>query len=219
MKRIPALMDGYRIFRSRTFSANRGLYRDLVAHGQSPRTMIVSCCDSRVSPTTIFNAKPGELFMVRNVANLVPPYEPHGDYHGTSAALEFAVTGLQVEHIVVLGHAYCGGVKAFLDGLYGAETEPEYRFITRWMSMLRPAMSRLPGGDAPRDPDNRQRAVEQASILNSLANVETFPFVQARLKAGTLALHGAWFDIERGLLLEFDPETDTFAALDDETPP
>lgn len=216
LRRIPHLFDGYQTFRTKTFPANRELYRDLVAHGQSPRTMIVSCCDSRVNPTTIFNAKPGELFMVRNVANLVPPYEPHGDYHGTSAALEFAVTGLRVAHIVVLGHAYCGGVKAFLDGLYGVENESEYRFITRWMSMLRPAMSRLPGGDAPRDPDKRQRAVEQASILNSLANVETFPFVQAGLKAGTLALHGAWFDIERGLLLEYDPEAGTFAALDDE---
>ena len=131
MKHIRDLMDGYKSFRTRTFPANRTLYQDLVKHGQSPRVMIISCCDSRVEPTVILNSRPGELFMVRNVANLVPPYEPHGDYHGTSAALEFAVTGLKVEHVIVLGHAYCGGVKAFLDGLYGQDQGSEYRFITR----------------------------------------------------------------------------------------
>ena len=213
MKRISALMDGYRVFRSQTFPAQRQLYRDLVERGQSPRVMIIACCDSRVDPATILNTRPGDLFMVRNVANLVPPYEPHGDYHGTSAALEFAVAGLKIEHIIVLGHAYCGGVKAFLDGLYGAEAESEYRFISRWMSMLRPAMTRLAGAPALRDADDRQRALEQASIVNSLANLETFPFIQARLKAGTLALHGAWFDIERGLLLEYDAESGAYAPL------
>ncbi len=214
MKRIADLMDGYRRFRAQTFPANRTLYRELVERGQSPRVMIVSCCDSRVEPSTIFSARPGELFMVRNVANLVPPYEPHGDYHGTSAALEFAVTGLQVEHIVVLGHAYCGGVKAFLGGLYGTESDTEYRFISRWMSMLRPAMARLPGADTLRDPNDRQRALEQASIVNSLANLETFPFVQARIRSGALRVHGAWFDIERGLLLEYDADANAYAPLE-----
>ncbi len=214
MKRISSLMDGYRLFRSQTFPAQRQLYRDLVERGQSPRVMIVACCDSRVDPATILNTRPGDLFMVRNVANLVPPYEPHGDYHGTSAALEFAVTGLEVEHVIVLGHAYCGGVKAFLDGLYGADAEPQYRFITRWMSLLRPAMKGLAKAGTPHDADDRQRALEQASIVNSLANLESFPFIQARLKAGTLALHGAWFDIERGLLLEYDAESGAYTPLE-----
>ena len=214
MKHIPALMDGYRSFRSQTFPAKRQLYRDLVEHGQSPRVMIVACCDSRVDPAIILNAKPGDLFMVRNVANLVPPYEPHGDYHGTSAALEFAVTGLKIEHVVVLGHAFCGGVKAFLDGLYGGEADPELRFISRWMSLLRPAMTRLQSANTSHNPHDRQHALEQASVVNSLANLETFPFVQAQLKAGTLALHGAWFDIEKGLLLEYDRRSDDFAPLE-----
>jgi carbonic anhydrase len=214
MKSISSLMDGYREFRSRTFPAQRQLYRDLVEHGQSPHVMIVSCCDSRVDPAVILNTKPGELFMVRNVANLVPPYEPHGDYHGTSAALEFAVTGLKVEHVIVLGHAYCGGVKAFLDGLYDPEVKSESRFIAGWMSLLRPAMKCLAGAENLPSAGDRQRALEQASVANSLANLETFPFVQARLKAGTLALHGAWFDIERGLLMEYDAESGRYAPLE-----
>jgi carbonic anhydrase len=213
MKQIRDLMDGYKTFRTRTFPANRTLYQDLVKHGQSPRVMIVSCCDSRVEPTVILNSRPGELFMVRNVANLVPPYEPHGDYHGTSAALEFAVTGLKVEHVIVLGHAYCGGVQAFLNDLYGQDQSSEYRFISRWMSLLRPAMTKLQGADAPRDPAARQRALEQASIVHSLANLETFPFVRAQVEAGKLNLHGAWFDIERGLLLEYDPASRNYVAL------
>ena len=212
MKNIPHLYDGYRSFRAETFPANRGLYRDLVAHGQSPRVMVISCCDSRVDPTTIFNARPGELFMVRNVANLVPPYEPQGEYHGTSAALEFAVTGLQVEHIVVLGHAFCGGVKAFLEGLYGPD--PERPFITRWMSLLGPALTHLSETSAMRDAEEARRALELASVKHSLANLKTFPFVKERMADGRLALHGAFFDIERGLLLEYDPAADAYVAVD-----
>ncbi len=211
MKRIPSLMDGYRVFRSKTFPAQRRLYRDLVERGQSPRAMIVSCCDSRVDPSTIFHAPPGELFLVRNVANLVPPYEPKGEYHGTSAALEYAVTGLEVEHIVVLGHAYCGGVKSFLEGLYSPDSERP--FITRWMSLLAPTLTHLSESGALRDADEARHALELASVVNSLANLETFPFIQARLKAGTLTLHGAWFDIERGLLMEYDAESGAYAPL------
>ena len=216
MKNIQELLDGYREFRSQTFPANQELYRDLVEHGQSPRVMIISCCDSRVDPAVILNTKPGDLFMVRNVANIVPPYDPHGDNHSTSAALEFAVTGLKVAHIMVLGHAHCGGVKSFLAGLQGAATgaEAEHSFISRWMTLLRPAMAHLQAAGAPCDPKDRQRALEHASIINSLANLETFPFVRERLDDGTLALHGAWFDIERGLLLAYDPATKSFLALD-----
>ena len=214
MKRIPSLMEGYRTFRTTTFPANRALYRDLVAHGQSPRVMVIACCDSRVDPPTIFNARPGELFMVRNVANLVPPYEPQGEFHGTSAALEFAVTGLRVEHIVVLGHAFCGGVKAFLEGLYGPD--PDRPFITRWMSLLGPAITHLSESGALRDAEEARRALELASVKHSLANLRSFPFIEERVADGGLALHGAFFDIERGLLLEYDPAADAYVALDDD---
>lgn len=212
MKSVPHLYDGYRTFRSLTFPANRQLYRELVTRGQSPRVMIVSCCDSRVDPATIFSAQPGELFMVRNVANLVPPYEPQGEFHGTSAALEFAVTGLNVEHVLVLGHAYCGGVKAFLEGLYGPD--PDRPFITRWMSLLGPALAHLSDSGALRDAEPARRALELASVKLSLANLLSFPFVKERVADGRLALHGAFFDIERGLLLEYDPAVDAYVAVD-----
>lgn len=211
---VPALSNGYRTFRTETFPANRALYRDLVEHGQAPKVMIVACCDSRVDPTAIFSARPGELFIVRNVANLVPPYGPHGEHHGTSAALEFAVTGLEVEHVLVMGHAFCGGVKAFLDGLYGAEAGPDRAFIAKWMSLLRPAMGHLPPTEELRDPAARQRALERASVVNSLANLETFPFVKDRVAQGRLALHGAHFDIETGVLWFHDPARGVFIPLE-----
>ncbi|MCK5551037.1 MAG: carbonic anhydrase, partial [Hyphomicrobiaceae bacterium] len=116
MRDVPALVNGYRRFQSNLNRPETDLYRSLAEEGQAPKTMVIACCDSRVDPAAIFNAGPGELFVVRNVANLVPPFEPHGDYHGTSAALEFAVNGLGVETILVMGHARCGGVRAFLDG-------------------------------------------------------------------------------------------------------
>ena len=212
MKNVSSLMDGYRTFRSQTFPANRQLYRDLVKHGQSPRAMIISCCDSRVDPSTIFNARPGELFMVRNVANLVPPYEPQGEFHGTSAALEFAVTGLEVKHIVVLGHAFCGGVKAFLEGLYSPD--PDRPFITRWMSLLSPALKHLSENGALREAEDAWRALELASVRHSLTNLLSFPFIESRVREGRLTLHGAFFDIENGVLMEYNPETDEYASLD-----
>ena len=216
MKRLQKQLAGYRVFRSQVFPANQGLYRDLVEHGQSPRVMIISCCDSRVDPGIIMNAEPGDIFMVRNVANIVPPYDPQGDNHSTSAALEYAVTELKVAHIVVLGHAFCGGVKAFLDKFHDPEAVPDYTFISRWMALLHPAMEHLQVEGAPTESKARQRALEQASIVNSLANLKSFPFVRARVDDGTLILHGAWFDIERGLIMEYKSSSKSFVALDAE---
>lgn len=209
---VPSLMDGYRAFRAETFPANRGLYRQLVERGQSPRVMVIACCDSRVAPTTIFNARPGELFVVRNVANLIPPCEPYGDYDGTSAALEFAVTGLKVDHVVVLGHAFCGGVQEFLEGLYGSKAPTG--FIAKWISLLRPAMAGMADAETPLDTAARLRALERASVVNSLANLETFPFVKDRLVDGGLAIHGAHFDIETGTIWRYDPAGKTYVPLD-----
>ena len=213
MTQTAPLMDGYRAFRSETFPANRQLYRDLVEHGQSPRVMIVSCCDSRAAPTTIFNAKPGELFVVRNVANLVPPCEPDGDYHGISAALEFAVLGLKVEHIMVLGHAGCGGVKAFLDGLSGPN--PDLPFITKWVSQLKPASARISLDLEEQGAEDRQRAMEQASIVASIDNLRTFPVIGERVAQGTIALHGAYFDIASGTLSVYDAGRGRFIEVDE----
>ncbi|MBM3525519.1 MAG: carbonic anhydrase, partial [Alphaproteobacteria bacterium] len=178
--------------------------------GQTPSIMVIACCDSRVDPATIFSAGPGELFVVRNVANLVPPWEPHGDYHGTSAALEFAVTSLGVRDIVVLGHGQCGGIGAFLANLHGRGASGG--FIGKWMSLLNAAR-----GEALRtaaeSPDELQRALEFAGIRQSLDNLRTFPFVREGLDNGSLRLHGGWFAIASGKLLAMDQSSGVFEPV------
>jgi carbonic anhydrase len=186
------LTQGYRAFVGRRFAGERSRYELLAETGQRPEIMVIGCVDSRVSPEVIFDAAPGELLVVRNVANLVPPYEPHRDsQHGTSAALEFGVQVLRVRHIVVLGHASCGGIRAFVD-----EQEPlsPGDFIVRWMSQIAPAAARL----APRaedDGDAYRRRLEFASVEFSLRNLMTFPCVRLLVERGKLALHAAYFGI------------------------
>ena len=191
------LLDGYGGFRARRLPADAAHYRELAERGQQPEIMIVGCCDSRAAPETVFETAPGELFVHRNVANLVPPHDPDGAYHGTSAAIEFAVTGLKVRHIVVMGHGRCGGVAAFLAGSPAGGD-----FIGKWISLMSPAAALIAAsaGDAA----ERQRAMEFASIRTSLDNLAAFPFVRAQRDAGHLALHGAWFDISTGALLILD---------------
>lgn len=173
--------------------------------------MIIGCCDSRVSPEVIFDAAPGEMFVVRNVANLVPPYEPDNvSHHGTSAALEFAVQALKVKHIVVLGHAHCGGIRAF-----AGETEPlsPGDFIGKWMELVAPAAERLgprPDGEAEQD---YLRKLEFAAIENSLANLMTFPCVRILVEKGRLALHGAFFGVATGHLFVRDPDSGVFTPV------
>jgi len=163
--------------------------------------MIVGCCDSRAAPETVFDAAPGELFVHRNVANLVPPHAPDGAYHGTSAAIEYAVTALGVRHVVVMGHGRCGGVAAFLD-----RAQPVGDFIGKWISLIAPAEPLVVAAAEA----ERQQAMEFASVRLSLANLATFPFVQDRLANGSLTLHGAWFDIGSGELKVLDPATGAF---------
>jgi carbonic anhydrase len=203
------LIEGYRKFRQGRLAAEQERYRILAETGQRPETMIVGCCDSRVAPEVIFDAGPGELFVVRNVANLVPPYAPTGLPHGVSAALEFAVEGLRVGHIVVLGHARCGGIRA-----YAAKESPlsSGDFIGEWMSLIAPAAARIrpPGAHPP--PDYLTR-LEQAAIFNSLANLMTFPFVRAPVEQDRLRLHAAYFDVATGALAISDPASGGFAAV------
>jgi len=208
---IPELVEGYRTFFNGRYQEQAALYNSLATRGQAPKTMIVACCDSRVDPATVFSAGPGQLFVVRNVANLVPPFEPDGEYHGTSAALEFAVTGLEVENVVVMGHARCGGVRAFLDGHYGSPTAGS--FIGKWMSILRPAGDEVLAemGGAPIE--RQQEALEHASIRHSLGNLETFPFVRERLEQNRLRLRGAYFGIASGVLQALDPESGAFMPV------
>ena len=202
-----ALADGYRAFMGGRFVADSQRYLELAQKGQSPETMVIACCDSRAAPEAIFNSAPGELFVVRNVANLVPPYAPDGEYHSTSAALEFAVQSLKVKNIVVMGHGRCGGVKAALDP--SGEPLSPGDFIGKWMGLLGPA-SEAVGSYSFMTGSEKQTALERISIRYSLGNLRTFPCVDILEKKGRLSLHGAWFDISEGVLWVYDPDRDVF---------
>jgi carbonic anhydrase len=202
------LISGYRQFRQDHYSRYRDLYDTLADKGQAPKTMIVSCCDSRVEPAAIFNAKPGEMFVVRNVANLVPPYTTIGDYSGTRAALEFAVCGLNVEHIVVLGHGQCGGIKAYLQGLNNPDAGG--KFIGKWMSILKSTRDHVVQSNPGTAPEQLQLEMEYAAIQTSLNNLTKFPFIQERLKENRLQFHGGHFDIAKGELYSLDRKSGQF---------
>jgi carbonic anhydrase len=212
MTQFPSsLLSGYRSFMSGRYVDERERYRALAEQGQSPRTMVVACCDSRSAPETIFDCGPGELFVVRNVANMVPPYEPDGQYHSTSAALEFAVQSLKVKDIIVMGHGRCGGIRAALDP--NAEPLSPGDFIGKWMNLVKPAAEQLQNASVMTDAE-RQTAMERISIRNSIENLRTFPYVKAMEEAGDIAIHGAWFDISNGELWVMDAETRDFKRLD-----
>jgi carbonic anhydrase len=203
------LHEGYRRFRRERYAAESARYRALAA-GQSPATMIVGCADSRVDPATILGAAPGELFVVRNVAALVPPYEEHGTYHGTSAALEFAVKGLKVSRVVVLGHGQCGGVAA---SLAVAEKQPVGRFIAPWVELLSEARAEVLLKIEASHVEARQRALERLAVVQSLSNLASFPFVAAAIADGTLSLEGAWFSIGEGELEWLDGKAGVFEPI------
>jgi carbonic anhydrase len=196
------LIEGYRQFRANRWPAERGNFAEL-AKGQSPESLVIACSDSRVDPAVIFSAKPGELFVIRNVANIVPPYEPGGGYHGTSAALAFAVLVAKVRTIMVLGHAQCGGIAAAMQRR-NSENIP---FISEWIALLSPALTRVDKEDGA--------VLERECIRLSLERLRTFPFIEERMKAGTLDLVGAHFGIADGQLELLDPSSGEFVAVTD----
>lgn len=187
------LLEGHQRFRESAWPALRNTYERLARRGQSPHTLVVACSDSRVDPQAIFSAEPGDLFVVRNVANVVPPYEPDGGYHGTSAALEFGVKILRIPRIVVLGHARCGGVKALVEGAPRHAQD----FVDPWLSIMEPVLSPV-GPDY--DDDRLEEYFERRVIKASLANLRTFPWIEERVRKGALSLHGFRFDISTGAL-------------------
>ncbi len=205
------LADRFRRFKFRHFTPNQDRYEELASNGQNPEVMIVSCCDSRVDPETIFGAMPGELFVVRNVANLVPPYETTGKYHGVSAALEFAALNLRVKHIVVIGHSGCGGVRACLE--HDAARQTEAQFITNWMSILDEGRARIMTAFAGKPLAEIRAALERESVIASLDNLRTFPCIKILEGKGRLALHGAYFDIGSGTLSAYNQATAEFVPL------
>jgi carbonic anhydrase len=201
------LLTGYRRFIEGRYLQETQTYRQLARDGQTPETMVIACCDSRAAPETIFGAGAGELFVVRNVANLVPPYNPDGDFHGTSAALEFGVQALKVRHVVVMGHGRCGGIKAALSPDHEPLSPGD--FIGKWMSMVEPVAKGVAANELM-TPGERQTALERISIRHSIANLRSFPYVAERERRGELTLHGAWFDISTGELWAMDGETGDF---------
>lgn len=201
------LMNGYFEFRAGNFKAEKERYETLAETGQKPKTMIIACCDSRSAPETIFNAHPGEMFVVRNVANLAPPYSPDDGYHSTSAALEFAVQALKVSNIVVMGHGRCGGIQAALDPNMAPLSPGD--FIGKWMDLLKPVAKSI-GENAFMTQSERQTALEHAAIRQSIENLRTFPCVSILEGKGRLSLHGAWFDISHGELWTMHNETGDF---------
>ena len=213
LKPLPAyLQQRYQGWRATTYAENHTWYERLAAEGQRPRAMVISCCDSRVNVTSIFGADQGEFFIHRNIANLVPPYAPDGDYHGTSAAVEYAVTVLNVAHLIVMGHSQCGGVKGCLDMCKGnaPELEKPDSFVGRWMDILRPKFDQVAGIE---DEGEQVRNLERLAIQTSIENLFTFPFIQERHEADSLSLHGLWLDIGAGKLEAYVPSTSDFRPV------
>lgn len=213
MAAFDTLIDGYRRFRAGPYNDQRARFDALAHAGQAPKVMIIACADSRVDPTRIFDSAPGEMFVMRNVANLVPSYAADGTAHGSSAAIEFAVTQLEVEYLVVLGHARCGGISASLTGKFDKAAEGHGAFIGRWMAEIEPARDRIRAAQAISPDIDAQQALELAAIRLSLDNLMTFPFIEERVVAGTLQLQGAHFDIADGILRILDPATDRFEPV------
>lgn len=206
---IKQLMVGHRKFHEGRFEDYRTLFKRL-DRGQNPRVLVICCCDSRVNPALITEADPGDLFLIRNVANLIPPYAPDVGHHGTSAALELAVTMLEVEHVVVMGHSNCGGVKALID--FEVSGKQQGVFLPQWMSIARQACHGL-RLEKEEISEEILQEVEQRAIQISLNNLMSYPFIQMRVKNERLSLHGWWFKIGDGQLYAFNPESGSFHSF------
>lgn len=213
---VNSLINGFQLFRENFFNNDKGFFQKLTKRGQKPKIMVIACSDSRVDPAILFGTRPGELFVVRNVANLVPIYEPDDGHHGVSAAIEYGVRDLKVQHIIILGHAYCGGIQA-LCNLCANENQDEHKtasqnreFLDSWINIARPAMGAI---DFTNWTDATQHRAERASIRNSISNLQTFPWIEQAMKNNDLHLHGWWFDMENGALWQYEEPIDDFARL------
>lgn len=207
-KELLRLIAGFRRFRERYFEDST-VYQRLSVPGRAPKTLVIACSDSRVDPAIITSSHPGELFTVRNVGNLVPPFEKNAGYHGVSSAIEFAVVNLQVENIIIMGHRQCGGIRALMLG-----ESKEDSFVGQWMQIVQSAKKRVLQNFAGADEDTLCRHGEMESIITSLENLRTFPFVQEAVAGRNLNIFGAYFDLEKGEMYEFDSELQRFKQLE-----
>ena len=203
------LVQRYHGWKATGYADNKSFYKRLVTDGQHPRAMVIACCDSRVNVIPMFGADQGELFIHRNIANLVPPFAPDGDHHGTSAAVEYAVRVLKVSNLIVMGHSHCGGIKGCIDMCKGnaPDLEEKGSFVGRWMDILR---SRYESVADIEDAEAQQHAMEKQAIVTSLENLMTFPWIEEAVSEGTLTLHGLWNDIGEGGLEHYNPQDDSF---------
>lgn len=210
------LKEGFKDFKKNYYENDKSYIDKLVKSGQKPKFMVIACSDSRVDPAILFQTKPGEVFAVRNVANLVPPYSPDKGHHGVSAAIEFGVLDLKIKHIIILGHAHCGGITALCNNynldLVAPKTKKIKReFIDSWMNIAAPIMKKVNSKDCS---EPLQHFIEKESIKNSIQNLKTFPWVIELIKNKQLNIHGWWFDLKSGNIFSFDEEKNNFFNID-----
>lgn len=206
---IVPLVEGYRQFKDHYFDQNNLLYHKLVKFGQRPKVLTIACCDARVDPAIVTDCNPGDMFVVRNVANIVPPFEDNPGYHGTSAALEFGVCSLGVTDIIVFGHSFCGGIQALMDR--ASETPSD--FVSSWMKIAAPAKEKVRAHHAHLNSAEQARQCEKETLLISLQNLMTFPWIASRVQSGELALHAWHFDLETGVIEAYRRETEAYSPL------
>ncbi len=210
MDPLDKLVEGFRKFKQRYYIAEPELYEELIDRGQTPTTLVIACCDSRVHPAQVLNTNPGDIFVARNVANLVPPFEDDGKSHGTSAAIEYGVKHLKVKHIIVFGHGQCGGIKSLMAGGVGSEDDS---FIDPWMSTAVPSREKILKNYADKSFEEQCQICEKAVIEVSVNNLLSFPWIQSRADAGELEVHGWYFEIEEGVLFELKQEDGSFSLI------
>lgn len=210
---IKKLIEGNIQFRNKFFNEENSLFYNLAQTGQRPKVMVIACSDSRIDPSMIFNSNPGEMFVIRNVANLVPPCEDNNTYHGTSAALEFGINFLQVEHIIILGHTKCGGIEALIANAEKILNNKQQSFITKWMSIAIPAYKKIEQYHNNLNIDEKIVLCEQYTLINSLNNLLTFPFIQEKVTTQKLSVHAWYFNLENGKINSYDQQNETWNFL------
>lgn len=210
-KEIAQLKEGYKKFHQKYFNDKNKTFDNLIRRGQQPKILIISCCDSRVDPSIILGCEPGDLLVVRNVANLVPPFENFSSYHGTSAAIEFGVTGLGVQDIIILGHSYCGGIRALVED---AETVKKEGYVSKWMELAAPAREQTMQSHPDYTLDQQADECAHYALINSLNNLMTFPWLKERVESNQLDLHAWYFDLSTGLIDVLNQETNVFEMME-----